>query len=467
MCTVSDCWEAGGRRIIGRVTFSRAFLLSLRTSTAGDVPDTIPRALQYKPALKPRKRGKRGGIRRRLKTFRLDNRRKLPPLPTILLSNVQSIRNKIDGVELWTKTRGEIRESSLLAFTESWLTELDRDEDLSITGFGNPIRLDRSPEATGKSRGGGVCFYVNERYGNIITVREKICTADIELLSISLRPFYLPREFQQLFYTLVYIHPRANPAAAAQLIADTTHKLDEICPDAPKFILGDFNHCDLSKTMRTYEQYVTCTTTQKRSSIDLCYGSVGGAYNSIPMPSLGASYHNSVYLMPVYKPSFRRLEREERTVKLWSEDSISSLQACFECTDWECFQEGSENIDELADTVSSYVTFCVDMVILTKTTVTFPNNKPWVTKELKSVINKKKRTFYTGDIWETKAVSKEVKNEIRKAKMKYRTIQWGDLRAAWRGIKSMASLNQQAESRRPITVQGVESFDLPNALLTF
>lgn len=159
-------------------------------------------------------------------------------------------------------------------------------------------------------------------------------------------------------------------------------------------------------------------------------------------------------------------------MKVWSEDSISSLQACFECTDWECFQEGSENIDELADIVSSYVTFCVDMVIPTKTTVTFPNNKPWVTKELKSVINKKKRTFYTGDIWEIKTVSKEVKNEIRKAKMKYRRkveeqYSGGDLRAAWRGIKSMASLNQQAERRMPITVQGVESCDLPNAFNLF
>lgn len=465
------CLEAGGRGITGR--YSREFLLSLRTSTSGIIPDTIPGALQYKPpAPRLRKRGKRGGLRRRLKTFRLDNRRKLPPLPTILLSNVQSIRNKTDELELWTKTRGEIRDSCLLAFTESWLTGQDRDEDLSISGFGSPIRLDRSSETTGKSRGGGVCFYINERYCNIITVREKICTADIELLSISLRPFYLPREFQQLFYTLVYIHPRANAAAAAQLIADTTHKLDEICPDAPKFILGDFNHCDLSRTMRTYEQYVTCATTQKMTSIDLCYGSVGGAYSSVPMPSLGASYHNSVYLVPVYKPSFRRVEHEERTVKVWSEDSISSLQACFECTDWECFQEGCDNIDELTDIVSSYVTFCEDMVIPTKTTVSFPNNKPWVTKELKSVINKKKRTFYTGDIWEIKAVSKEVKNEIRKAKIKYKRkveeqYSGGDLRAAWRGIKSMASLNQQAERRVPISVQGVESCDLPDAFNLF
>ncbi len=46
-----------------------------------------------------------------------------------------------------------------------------------------------------------------------------------------------------VFFNIVYIHPRANALATAQLIADLTRHLDAICPDAPKFILGDFNHC--------------------------------------------------------------------------------------------------------------------------------------------------------------------------------------------------------------------------------
>lgn len=69
-----------------------------------------------------------------------------------------------------------------------------------------------------------------------------------------------------------------------------------------------------------------------------------------------------------------------------------------------------------------------------------------MTNVLKSVINKKKITFYAGDPLERKAVSREVKNEIRKAKILYRkTIEKqyisGDLRVAWQGIKSMASIS--------------------------
>lgn len=391
-----------------------------------------------------------------------------------MLANVQSIKNKLDELEVWAKLKKEIKETCLLAFTESWLSDSDRDEDFSLSGFGIPIRLDRSPEITGKSRGGGgVCFYVNERFCNTVKVRERMCTTDPELLTISLRPFYLPREFQQLFYTLVYIHPRANATAAAQLIADVMSRLDAVCPDAPTFVLGDLNHCKLNTVLRTHEQYVTCSTTQKSTIIDLCYGTVKGAYTSMPMPSLGASYHNGVYLMPVYKPSFRRVDRKETTVKSWSEDGITSLQACFECTDWQCFYDGCDDMNDLCDAVSSYINFCVDSIIPSKTVVMYPNNKPWVTKELKAVINKKKKIFYTGDPLEKKAVSREVRNEIRKAKIQYRDKieeQYcsGDLRAAWQGIKQMASINQNSgQTRQLTTISGVNDADLPNAFNSF
>ncbi len=109
-----------------------------------------------------------------------------------------------------------------------------------------------------------------------------------------------------------------------------------------------------------------------------------------------------------------------KTVKTWSEDSISSLQACFDCTDWQCFYDAWNDINELTDIESSYITFCVDLVIPTKQVTTYPNNKDRVTKELKNVINKKERIFYSGDFLEKKAVNRELRNEIRRAKTTYR-----------------------------------------------
>ncbi|KAK0141137.1 hypothetical protein N1851_021878 [Merluccius polli] len=344
------CHVVEGHGVFGRVTLSRELLLSFQSSTAGATPATVPielRRLAKKPS--HRKRRRRGCIQRRLKTLR---------------PAVQSIRHKIDELETYTKFKREVKDTCLLAFTKTWLGDTDQNSDLILTGFGSSICMDRSREITGKSRGGGVCFYVNQAYCNTVVIREKICTTDMELLSISLRPFYLPREFQQF------------PSARRHL---------------------SLSLCNLKKALGTYEQYVTCPTTHKNTILDLCYGSVSGAYKSLPMTSFGASYHSSVYLMPVYKRSFRCLEQEERTVKIWSETSISSLQACFECTDWDCFYDGCDYINDISDTISSYITFCVDLVIPTKKVVIYPNNKPWVTKKLKAVINNKKIIFYSGD----------------------------------------------------------------------
>ena len=72
------------------------------------------------------------------------------------------------------------------------------------------------------------------------------------------------------------------------------------------------------------------------------------------------------------------------------------------------------------DTVSSYINFCVDNMIPSKTVTIFPNNKPWITKELKEILNKKKRFLFTGSESEKKEVNREVKRAIKTAKLKYK-----------------------------------------------
>lgn len=103
-----------------------------------------------------------------------------------------------------------------------------------------------------------------------------------------------------------------------------------------------------------------CPTTSGNTKLDLCRG---GAYTSMFLPSFGASSHNSVFLLPVYKPLLRQLEQKKKTVKVWNEESISILQASVECTDCGCFTDLCGDINKLNDTVSSYVTFCVDSAI--------------------------------------------------------------------------------------------------------
>lgn len=79
-------------------------------------------------------------------------------------------------------------------------------------------------------------MYVNERNYSAVTVRQRTCTSDVELLTVSLRPFYLPREFPQIFMTVVYIHLKADAVSAASTIFEVVQKLQSISPEAPCFI---------------------------------------------------------------------------------------------------------------------------------------------------------------------------------------------------------------------------------------
>ena len=169
-----------------------------------------------------------------------------------------------------------------------------------------------------------------------------------------------------------------------------------------------------------------------------------GAYTSLALPPLRSADHNSVLLAPVYKPVIQRVMK---TVKDWTEDSIACLQGCFDCTDWEMFDQMCTSFNKLTDVISTYISFCVESVIPSKHITIFPNNKPWATKDLKGVLNKKKRVFLQGTTEEKKQVNREVRGATRKAKEKYRKkteskFSGSRLRAAWQGIKNMAAVNR-------------------------
>lgn len=110
--------------------------------------------------------------------------------------------------------------------------------------------------------------------------------------------------------------------------------------------------------------------------------------------TLGFADHASIQLAPAHLPVVRRAEKIIKVRKQWTSDRTEGLQGCFEVTDWTTLIAPSSNINEQADTATSYISFCVDYIIPTKTITIFPNNKPWVTKELKVLLNMKNILFF-------------------------------------------------------------------------
>jgi len=81
---------------------------------------------------------------------------------------------------------------------------------------------------------------------------------------------------------------------------------------------------------------------------------------------------------------------------MWSNESAEQLKACFDWTNWEIFDEGS--LDERSTVLNDYINFCVELNISTKEIRVDPNNKPYVTKGIKEMINVRKVVFKDKDI---------------------------------------------------------------------
>ena len=74
---------------------------------------------------------------------------------------------------------------------------------MNLPGF-TTIRLDRDSKKTQKQLGGGLGKLVNNKWATNFTVRETVNGKHYEILTVSFRPHYLPREIGQITVILVY-----------------------------------------------------------------------------------------------------------------------------------------------------------------------------------------------------------------------------------------------------------------------
>ncbi len=134
------------------------------------------------------------------------------------------------------------------------------DSAIELTGF-SVHRSDRTKELTGKSRGGGVCFYINNSWcdeRNIHSIKF-FCSPDLEFHTLLCRPFWLTREFTAIIITAVYIPPQANTDQALRELYRNISEQETANPDAAFIIMGDFNKANFRTIAPKYFQHFQLT----------------------------------------------------------------------------------------------------------------------------------------------------------------------------------------------------------------
>ncbi len=264
---------------------------------------------------KRRRSRKRAGV-----LVRLRRRAFRHPLPTILLVNVQSLDNKLCELRARISYQRETRDCCVICLTETWMSAMVLDTGFSVH------RSDRAKELTGKSRGGGVCFYINNSWCNERNIHsiKSFCSPDLEFHTLLCRPFWLPREFTAIIITAVYIPPQANTDQALRELYRNISEQETTHPDAAFIITGDFNKANFRTIAPKYFQHVTINTRGDRI-LDHCYSPFRDAYKSLPRPPFGKSDHSSVLLLPAYRQKLKCEAPALRTIQCWSDQSDATL----------------------------------------------------------------------------------------------------------------------------------------------
>ncbi|KAK0147718.1 RNA-directed DNA polymerase from mobile element jockey [Merluccius polli] len=376
------------------------------------------------------------------KQRREKKRRFRPVLPSVTMGNVRSLPNKTDELAALTRYQREYRESSVLLFTETWLTPSIPDATVMLDNF-QLLRADRTADS-GKGKGGGLAVFVNERWckPTHCTVKAQLCSKDIELLAVSMRPYYLPREFSHAIVIAAYVPPSAKVDIASDALLSVTSKLQTQHPQALFLISGDFNHASPSSVLPTCTQYVNCPTRDNKT-LDLFYANTKEAYSASPLPPLGRADHNIVHLQPVYKPTVHRQPVVPRTVKRWTAESDAALRDCFNTTVWtELCDPHGEDIITMTDCITDYINFCFENTVPSRVVRCFSNNKPWINPDIKALLKEKKRAFRSGNKDELRTVQKELRRKTREGKASYRRkmeeqLQRQNIRGVWRSLETI------------------------------
>ncbi len=140
-----------------------------------------------------------------------------------------------------------------------------------------------------------------------------------------------------------------------------------------------------------------------------------------------------------------------RTVKRWTNEVEQDLNACFDLTDLSVFEATANDLDELTETVISYISFCENMCIPTRTHLTYNNDKSWFTAKLRQLRQAKEDAYKKGDNVLYKQAKYSLEKEIRVAKRNYsgklkNKFSYRDSASVWKGLNDITNYKTPSPS---------------------
>ena len=120
------------------------------------------------------------------------------------------------------------------------------------------------------------------------------------------------------------------------------------------------------------------------------------------------------------------------------------LQDCFASTDWNMFRDSSNGIEKYTTSVIGFINKCIDDVVHTVTVRTYPNQKPWITGNIRIELKARAAAFKERDTnpdankKSRYALRRTIKRANRHYRIKIESYYTGsDSGQMWQGLKTV------------------------------
>src|SRR4029434_8929992 len=128
---------------------------------------------------------------------------------------------------------------------------------------------------------------------------------------------------------------------------------------------------------------------------------------------------------------------------------VEDLQACLDCTDWEVFRTASNSLDEYTEAVTSYISFCEDSCVPSRTRVSYNNDKPWFTAKPRKLRLEREEAFRSGLIDRLIESKYRFSKEVQEAKRlyykkRYNQFSANDSASVWKGLRLITNCKPRA-----------------------
>lgn len=329
--------------------------------------------------------------------------------PSLLLSNVRSVFNKMDECsELLRRQKPD-----LCVFTESWLSDDIPNSAILIDEY-CVFRQDRSDR-----NGGGLLCYV----------RDSLSCSEIDLhfiSSSSSRTEFLAIFLNDIRLLVICVyHPFWNDSSAHR---DAITRLTEIIDhhrlihgSELKIILcGDFNGLrNHLADLTSLTQLVAIVKKPTRGSHCLDQILVNFATDVKPcfFPPIGKSDHRVVF----WRPQSSNAPRLPKKVKIrkFSRSSLAKFHDAISHMDWLSFVEQIPDVDQAVVDFLGSIFLIYDFFFPLRTVRIRPTEPKWMKLSLKVLIDDRDRAFHSNQMGKYLRLRKEVFAHIKHLKSQY------------------------------------------------